>query len=233
MPRRGTAPLREERHAHLQQRHHQEPPGPGVLGQQQQTQPADLAQQHTARVAQGRRPLRALGGAGRPQPLRRQGQPHDHVAQPDHEVVVLLERPRDPRREDQHTRDLHQRDDPVQHVVVVVRRGEPREVHPGPPHGEEDHRVVQDPLARMALGDRVHQLDARLGDGHDEAQVEEELQRRGRPVRLVASAGPEPAQRSPVAGRAGGDGRGSGAGRHDSQHNRRRGDFLRDRTLDA
>jgi hypothetical protein len=90
------------------------------------------------------------------------------------------------------------------------------------------------PLARMPLGGGVHQLDARLGDGHDEAQVEEELQRRGRPVRLVAATGPKPAQRSPAAaGRVGRDGRGCGAGRHASQHSRRHGEFLRDRTLVA
>ena len=54
---------------------------------------------------------------------------------------------------------------------------------------------MENALTGVSLGDGVHQLDARLGDGDDEAQVEEELQRSGGPVPLVPVAGLQPAHR--------------------------------------
>lgn len=213
--------LRVHGDAHLGDRHHQEHPGTPGLRQDQQSQPADLAQQHTARVPQRHGSLGALRAAGHPQPLGDQRETHDRVAEPDGQVHMVLEGPRHPGGEDQDTGDLHQRHDPVERVVVVVRRGEPGEVHPRPPDGEEDHRVVEDALARVSRRHGVHQLAARLGDGHDEAQVEEELQRRRDAVRLVPPPGGHSAQ-GPESGRPGRRGGfGSGAGRHTAKHSRK------------
>ena len=73
----------------------------------------------------------------------------------------------------------------VGNVVGVVRRREPREVHPRPPHGEEDGDVGEQGVTELAAGEAVVQRVGRLGDGDDEAQVEEQLQRRRRPEGLV------------------------------------------------
>ena len=48
-------------------------------------------------------------------------------------------------REDQHAGDLHEHEQPVHDVVVVVRRREPGEVHPRPPDGEEHEHVARPP----------------------------------------------------------------------------------------
>ena len=59
--------------------------------------------------------------------------------------------------EDQHAGDLHERGQPVRDVVGVVRRGEPGEVHPRPPDGEEHRQVRDEPVQHVTLGDRVVQ----------------------------------------------------------------------------
>lgn len=133
--------------------------------------------------------------ASRPEPLRAQRHPHDHVPDPDDEVVLLLECAPHPGREHQHPGDLHQRRHPVQHVVVVVRRGEPGEVHPRPPDGEEDHGVVEQPRPDPLVGERADQLHPGLPDRDHEAEVEEELQGRRDPVLLVAPASDHRQQR--------------------------------------
>ena len=63
--------------------------------------------------------------------------------------------------------DLHERGDPVHVVVGVVGGGEPREVHPRPPDGEEDHQVRLDAVpgvtrvAALQHGTFVRALPAR------------------------------------------------------------------------
>ena len=105
--------------------------------------------------------------------------------------VVVLERGRDAGREHQHAGDLHQREQPVDHVVGVVRGGEPGEVHPGPPDGEEHHQVVAERGGDVVLGDAVGQLGRDGRDADHEAEVEQQLQRGGGPVRLVGIAAGE------------------------------------------
>ena len=49
------------------------------------------------------------------------------------------------------------REQAVDHVVVVVGGGEPREVHPRPPDGEEDQHVAHDRAAGVVRRDRMVQ----------------------------------------------------------------------------
>ena len=105
-------------------------------------QPTQLHDRHADRVPQrGLSPGRVRRGG--PQPLGHHGQPHDHVTDDDDQVVAVVEQPRDPGGHHQRPGDLHQDRQPVGHVVVVVGRGEPGEVHPGPPDGEEHHQVAR------------------------------------------------------------------------------------------
>ena len=92
------------------------------------------------------------------------------------------------RREDQRAGNLHEHREPIRHVVAVVRRGEPGEVHPRPPDGEEDHQVADEAFERVGLGDGVMQPARRLRDGDDEDEVEEQLERRRGAVWLVRRA---------------------------------------------
>ena len=87
------------------------------------------------------------------------------------------------------TGHLHEHHEPVRHVVAVVGGREPREVHPGPPDGEEHHQVAGESVCDVTLGDGVVQRRGGLGDRDDEHQVEEQLERRGRAMRLVGRSG--------------------------------------------
>ena len=110
---------------------------------------------------------------------------------------VLEERPRDAGGEHEGTGDHRQHGDPVADVVGVVRRREPRDVHPRPPDGEEHHEVARQARGQVRLALRVVQLVGRRGDGDDEAEVEEQLERGGGAVRLGGVArhhGPAPDQ---------------------------------------
>ena len=78
----------------------------------------------------------------RPQPLGHQGDPHDDVPDGHDREVAVGKGRRDAGGQDQHPDDLHEGEEPVGHVVDVVGRGEPGEVDPGPPDGEEDHDVA-------------------------------------------------------------------------------------------
>ena len=104
--------------------------------------PAKLDHGDACRVPQGAGPAFGVA-AGGAQPLGHQCHPHDHVAGHRRGEVKVPERRGDPGREDQHTRHLQQRQQPVGHVVGVVGRGEPGEVHPRPPQAEEDHDVAR------------------------------------------------------------------------------------------
>ena len=57
---------------------------------------------------------------------------------------------RDARGQGQHADDLQDGQQPVADVVVVVGRGEPAEVQPGPPDGEEGHQVAEHGRHRRA-----------------------------------------------------------------------------------
>ena len=138
VPGRPPGPLGVERHADLGHDHDEEAQVGRPLGQQQEREPADHAHGDAGREAQARAAVRRVpvGGA---QPLGDESDAHDRIAvRHDGEVVVVGAR--DPGGEDEHARDLHERRQPVGHVVAVVRRREPREVHPRPPDGEEHRR---------------------------------------------------------------------------------------------
>ena len=107
--------------------------------------------------------------------------------------------PRDARGEDEGARQLEEDEQAIHHVVVVVGRGEPAEVHPGPPHPEEDHRVGEDPRADVAFGQGVVQPARGLGHRHHDHEVEEELEGRRGPVVLVGRACLEGSRPGPVA----------------------------------
>jgi hypothetical protein len=78
--------------------------------------------------------------------------------------------------QDQYAGHLHHGQQPVGDVVGVVRRGEPGEVHPGPPDREEDLQEWDEPGRAVAIGDVVCELG---GDGCDrdhEGEVEQQLE---------------------------------------------------------
>jgi len=76
----------------------------------------------------------------RAHPEENERQAHDDVAGRD-DLGATLSECRDAACEDQRAGHLQEDEEPVDDVVVVVRRCEPGEVHPGPPNAEELHRV--------------------------------------------------------------------------------------------
>ena len=102
---------------------------------------------------------------------------------------MRLEHPRDAGRHDQRPGDLHEDGEPVRHVVAVISRREPGEVHPRPPDGEEHHRVTDQALDRVRLADGMVETGRSLCDRNDEHEIEEQLERRRRAMRLVRGAG--------------------------------------------
>ena len=128
------------------------------------------------------RPLPALRHVpGDPQPGHHEPEAHDHVAGDGHAEVLVLDRPGDARGQDQDAGHLHQREQPVGHVVGIVGRVEPREVHPRPPHGEEHRGEADDPVGDVAGQQLVVQGRGGPADRHHEGQVEQQLERRGGP----------------------------------------------------
>ena len=121
----------------------------------------------------------ACGGA---QPQPDHGEPHDRVAEHHGDGLAVREDVGHPGSEEQRPDHDHEGEQPEDHVVVVVGRGEPRVVQPGPPDREPGHRVAQD-RAVVRLGEPVVQLGGVARDGDDEDEVEEQLERgRGAPV---------------------------------------------------
>jgi hypothetical protein len=116
--------------------------------------------------------------------VRHGGGAHHDVARHCDGEVAVLECPGHPGGEDQHPADLHQHGQAVGGVVGVVGGCEPGEVHPRPPDGEEHHREAGQGGPEMTLDQGVVEAGAGLGHGHDERQVEEQLERCGRPVGL-------------------------------------------------
>ncbi len=188
----------DHRHGQLGQDPDRDHHRPDVVREHQHHGPADLAEGDPGGVAQRHTARRPLLGDRRAQPLGDHGQPHHHVADHRQHDVLVGEEPRHPGREDEHAGDLDQGGDPVRHVVAVVGGGEPGEIHPGPPNCEEREEVAGQPVAPVALGEVVGQLPAGLADGDHEAEVEEEFQRGGDPVRLLPAARDHPAHRARV-----------------------------------
>ena len=156
--------------------------------QQQHAEPQDLEHDEAARVAQRgpcvpRGAERAARSHWATMPTRISTKPA---------TIARKSRPSRPRgdagRQHQHARDLHQHQQAVGHVVGVVGGGEPGEVHPRPPDREEHDREAEDGRPRMALHDAVVQPVGRLRDRDHEAEVEQQLERSGDPVRLVGVA---------------------------------------------
>jgi hypothetical protein len=157
------------------------------LVHQQADQPTDLGGGDAHGVpARGPAAFRVLPRS--PKPLHDQTHPHDQVSEGDGPIVAVAERGGHPGGQDEHTAHLQQREQPVRHVVGVVGRGEPCEVHPGPPDGEEHLQVGPHDLRRVPLGHSVTELRHDRGDRHHERQVEQELELRRRSVRLVDGA---------------------------------------------
>ncbi len=103
-------------------------------------------------------------------------------------MVVKLPVPKalvDPGGQDQDPDDLHEGQEAVEQVVDVVGRGEPGEVDPGPPDGEEHREVADDGRMEVAGPQGGVELVGRLGDRHHEGEVEQQLERRRGPVLLV------------------------------------------------
>ena len=184
VPRRHPGPLGPHRHGELGDDKQEEDREAGIVRQQQPQQPRHLHD----RDAQ-HEPVRGLPVLGvaarRPRPLGQHRDPHDDVADGAGEEVLAAERVVDAGGEDEHSRHLHEGEQPVGHVVGVVGRGEPGEVHPGPPDGEEHHQIAEQRVADLVVGDAVRQLGGDLRDRHHEGEVEQQLQRGGDPVLLV------------------------------------------------
>ena len=171
----------------------------GALGQEQAQHPAGLDGGDAGGEAQRAAPVGRVAG-GRPQPLGDHGQAHDHVPGGHHGEVGAVHGVGHAGGQDQRPGDLHQGGEPVGDVVGVVGRGEPGEVHPRPPDGEEHRGVAEDAVADVAGGHQVVEPGPGLGDRDHEAQVEEQLQRGGAPVPLAGRPGhhrpvPGPARR--------------------------------------
>jgi hypothetical protein len=66
---------------------------------------------------------------------------------------------------------------PVEPVVGGEGGGEPGEVHPGPPDGEEHHAVGDHAVGDVGLGEGLVEFGRGDTDGHEEDQVEEQFQR--------------------------------------------------------
>jgi hypothetical protein len=78
-----------------------------------------------------------------------------------------------------------QGEQPEQHIVVIVGRGEPSVVHPGPPDAKKRHGEPDDSVSGVPTGDGVVQPGCRGRNGDDGHEVEQQLKRGSDPVRLV------------------------------------------------
>ena len=155
VPRRAPAsPFGERRDDHVGRRQDEEDHVARLVGQEQSSDPPELHQRDAHGVPPCGRPPGGIVVRG-PQPLGHERHPHHDVADGRDREVALAERRGDPGGQDQDPDDLDKRQKPVGHVVDVVGRGEPREVHPGPPDGEEDHEVALDPRHQVVHGARL------------------------------------------------------------------------------
>ncbi len=188
VPRGATGALGPQRHRQLSRHQHEERGHAHALGQRQPGDPEDLEDADSHGVAPGARPPVGMR-RGRPQPQPHHRHPHHHVAGHDHPEVAAVEDPGNAGGHDQHPGHEHQHGQAVGGVVGVVGRREPGEVHPRPPDPEEHEGVGDEGIADVAPDQPVVEAARGLGDGHHEGEVEEQLQRGGRPVGLVRVPG--------------------------------------------
>src|SRR5919106_1404574 len=114
--------------------------------------------------------------------------------------VAKVEGSGEPGREDERPDHGYEHRQAIDHVVAVVGRGEPGEVHPCPPQGEERHDEPKDRGGHLAPDQGAVEALHRAGHSHDEHQVEEELEGRGRPLRLGGVPGGHGAGQPQAAG---------------------------------
>ena len=193
---RPVQALGDHRHDQLAGDEHQPDQQPRRARREEGEHPQHLHQQHPDGV--DRRPLAMLGHRGADaQPLGDDGDADQHVADDDHPEVAFLHARRHAGGEHEGAGDLHERQQPVDEVVGVVRRAEPREVHPRPPHRGEHHAVADQRVGVALFDEQGLQRVRGLSDGDHDREVEQQLERRRRAVRLVGvAARPPPANDS-------------------------------------
>src|SRR4051794_7404956 len=189
MPRRlGTGPLRPRRHCDLGQPEDDEGEVADLRpADQKADDPADLDECDAGGEPDRDSPADRIL-TGRTKPLSDECDPHHDVARDHRREVLVFEGSTHTGGDDEHSRDLHEREQPVLDVVRVVRRGEPGEVHPGPPDREEDDQEVDQAVPHLSGDEVVVEGVRRTRHGDDETQVEQELERRRRSVRLCRVA---------------------------------------------
>ena len=189
--RAALARLRDPRPGELDQRQHR---GTGErerdrgLGHQQRD-PARLGDEDRLDVGHAGGAPRRILPRGAP-PLEDHRHAHHHVAGDHHRVVDRvalvdgLEHVGQAERQDDHADHLEHRQQPVDPVVGVVGRGEPGEVDPRPGDRERAQREAEQPGLDVVLGDVVRELVGGDAERDDEREVEQQLERRRRAVRL-------------------------------------------------
>ncbi len=125
---------------------------------------------------------------GHPEPTADQSDAHDDVADGRHHEVAVLDRLVHATSDHERAGHLYQGEQPVGDVVGVVGRREPREVHPGPPHGEEHAGEADHTVQQVAFDEFMVEGFGRPAHTDDEREIEEQLERRRRAVILVAVA---------------------------------------------
>ena len=162
VPRRAFGRLRPHRHERLEQGEHDEARDEQGLGNGEPRDPSDLDEREPDGVAQ-------CGRAALPVPTMTRAAIAPRVRSasrrsrgPRSPKSWSRERARNPGREDQHAGHLDEHREPVERIVGVVGRREPREVHPRPPDrrrtpGGSDEHV----LARVAVDQPVVQARSR------------------------------------------------------------------------
>jgi hypothetical protein len=99
-------------------------------------------------------------------------------------TVDGLEHVLEPEREDDHAEHLHHHQQPAHPVVGVVRRREPRVVHPRPADGERAEQEPDDRCSRVIGRQMPRELRRRSPEPNREHQVVQQLQWCGDTQRL-------------------------------------------------
>ncbi len=175
MPRGGGDAFGEHGHRQVGQRDHYEQGYAQMFRcEEPPTDPCCLDDGDTRDVAQA-------GGAhgriadGRAHPLAARGDTHEHIAADGDAEVGTGHRSLDPGRDSERPGHLDDHRQAVQPVVGVEGTGEPGEVHPGPPDGEEADRVPDESLGEMALGPEMVEGSGGAGDRDHEDEVEKQF----------------------------------------------------------
>ena len=184
MPRRRRRLLGPHRKRDFQGAQYEKARQP-VLRREEHSNPQGLQDHNAEGVAPRRRATLRIRGR-RAEPLHDQREPHDHIAADRGDVGrSRFEHGGDAGGHQQRACNLDEHQQPIRHVVAVVRGCEPRECHPCPPDGEEHHQVTDQALGHVEFGHCVMKPCCRLRDGHHEDQIEEELEWCGHAMHLV------------------------------------------------